>query len=241
MESLIPGIVTIAICALGFYFAWRSYQSGKYRFCLFFVLLCGLILRLFTDLDPQLHTWDERFHALVAKNLIQHPLKPTLYENPVLSYDYKNWIGNHIWLEKGPVPLWSIAASIRLFGTNVYAVRLPSLIISTLGIYITFLLGLYLFDKRIGLLAAFFHAVNGLAIELAAGRISSDHVETFFVFFTELGILFCVLSILQKRSYLFAMLCAVGVLRASGALDLALDGLRWLVSAVGMDTRFVDA
>lgn len=41
--------------------------------------------------------------------------------------------------------------------------------------------------------------------------------------------------------YLVAMLCAVGVLRASGALDIALDGLRWLVSAVGLDTRFVDA
>lgn len=41
--------------------------------------------------------------------------------------------------------------------------------------------------------------------------------------------------------YLVAMLCAVGVLRASGALDMALDGLRWLVQAVGMDTRFVDA
>ncbi|RCW75811.1 nucleoside recognition domain-containing protein [Pseudorhodoferax soli] len=41
--------------------------------------------------------------------------------------------------------------------------------------------------------------------------------------------------------YLVAMLCAVGVLRASGALDLALDGLRRLVSLAGWDTRFVDA
>ncbi|HET8940603.1 MAG TPA: nucleoside recognition domain-containing protein [Rudaea sp.] len=41
--------------------------------------------------------------------------------------------------------------------------------------------------------------------------------------------------------YLVAMLCAVGVLRASGALDIALDGVRWLVHAVGLDTRFVDA
>lgn len=41
--------------------------------------------------------------------------------------------------------------------------------------------------------------------------------------------------------YLVAMLCAIGVLRASGALDFALDGLRWLVSASGFDTRFVDA
>jgi spore maturation protein SpmA len=41
--------------------------------------------------------------------------------------------------------------------------------------------------------------------------------------------------------YLVAMLCAVGVLRASGALDLALEGIRWLVSLTGWDTRFVDA
>jgi spore maturation protein SpmA len=41
--------------------------------------------------------------------------------------------------------------------------------------------------------------------------------------------------------YLVAMLCAVGVLRASGALDLALGGIRWLVGQTGGDTRFVDA
>lgn len=41
--------------------------------------------------------------------------------------------------------------------------------------------------------------------------------------------------------YLVAMLCAVGVLRASGALDLALEGIRWAVARTGWDTRFVDA
>ncbi|HWK69599.1 MAG TPA: nucleoside recognition domain-containing protein [Burkholderiaceae bacterium] len=41
--------------------------------------------------------------------------------------------------------------------------------------------------------------------------------------------------------YLVAMLCAIGVLRASGALDVALDGVRWLVHAAGLDARFVDA
>jgi len=41
--------------------------------------------------------------------------------------------------------------------------------------------------------------------------------------------------------YLVAMLCAVGVLRASGALDVALGGLRWLVDMGGWDSRFVDA
>ena len=41
--------------------------------------------------------------------------------------------------------------------------------------------------------------------------------------------------------YLVAMLCAVGVLRASGALEVGLEGLRWLIAAAGLDARFVDA
>jgi spore maturation protein SpmA len=41
--------------------------------------------------------------------------------------------------------------------------------------------------------------------------------------------------------YLIAMLCAIGVLRASGALDLGLDGVRSLVQWLGWDTRFIDA
>lgn len=41
--------------------------------------------------------------------------------------------------------------------------------------------------------------------------------------------------------YLVAMLCAIGVLRASGALEFGLDGIRWLVEVLGWDTRFVEA
>ncbi|HCC82750.1 MAG TPA: hypothetical protein DEQ25_16435 [Methylophaga sp.] len=41
--------------------------------------------------------------------------------------------------------------------------------------------------------------------------------------------------------YLVAMLVAIGVFRASGALDLIADGIRSGVLALGMDDRFVDA
>ncbi len=41
--------------------------------------------------------------------------------------------------------------------------------------------------------------------------------------------------------YLIAMLCAIGVLRASGVLDGLLSGIRYLVDLTGLDNRFVDA
>ncbi|HCL3852126.1 TPA: nucleoside recognition domain-containing protein [Pseudomonas aeruginosa] len=41
--------------------------------------------------------------------------------------------------------------------------------------------------------------------------------------------------------YLVAMLCAIGVLRASGALEVVLGGIRWAVEGLGWDSRFVEA
>ncbi len=41
--------------------------------------------------------------------------------------------------------------------------------------------------------------------------------------------------------YLLAMLVAIGVFRASGALDMIVDVFRIIVAALGFDTRFVDA
>lgn len=41
--------------------------------------------------------------------------------------------------------------------------------------------------------------------------------------------------------YLVAMLVGIGVFRASGALDLILDGLRGAVGGLGLDTRWVEA
>ena len=40
--------------------------------------------------------------------------------------------------------------------------------------------------------------------------------------------------------YLVAMLVAIGVLRASGTLDILLDAVRWAATGMGLDTRWVD-
>jgi spore maturation protein SpmB len=40
--------------------------------------------------------------------------------------------------------------------------------------------------------------------------------------------------------YLVAMLVAIGVLRASGTLDMILDAVRWTVAGLGLDARWVD-
>ena len=41
--------------------------------------------------------------------------------------------------------------------------------------------------------------------------------------------------------YLVAILVAVGIFRASGAMDFLIDGVRWTVASLGMNTDFVEA
>ena len=41
--------------------------------------------------------------------------------------------------------------------------------------------------------------------------------------------------------YLVAMLVAIAVFRASGAMDLLIGSIRWLIASLGVDERFVDA
>ena len=134
----------------------------------------------YMDLDPQLHPWDERFHALVARNLAADPLWPRLYRYLELPFDYRGWGGNAVWLHKQPLTLWLQAATIRLLGAHTWAVRLPSLLLSLAGVSLTWALGRRLFGRRTAFVAAFLYATNGLLLELASGRAATDHVDTAF-------------------------------------------------------------
>lgn len=156
--------------------------------------------------DTYLHKWDERFHALVAKNLIQHPLKPTLFENQVLEPENLDWRYSHIWLHKQPLPLWAIACSLKIVGMNEFAVRIPSLFLSILSILITYLIAKKIFNKNIALLAAFFQAINGLIIEITSGLVATDHVDLFFMFFIQCAIYLIIIHQENKKNSLLILI-----------------------------------
>lgn len=190
-NSLVFGIITFLSSAACFILAFRKYSVSP-KYALVFIIIGGLLLRIFCACDLYLHESDESFHALVAKNMLAHPFRPTLYETPLLDYNFKQWYANHIWVHKQPIPLWSMSAAMFLFGIHEFVLRLPSLLLGTFAIYLTFQIALYFFDTKTALLAAFLHAINGLIIEIGAGRVATDHIDIFFLFFIELAIYFVV-------------------------------------------------
>lgn len=166
------------------------FQTNKNKtYSLLILTGAALMIKLFAiQIDPFLNQWDEQFHALVAKNMIENPLKPMLFKNPVLEYDEFAWWGNHVWLHKQPLFLWQIMLSIKLFGTNIIAVRLPSAILTSLLIPIVYRSGKILVNSWTGYIAACLVCFSHILFELTSGNLNTDHNDASFVFYISLSI-----------------------------------------------------
>ena len=162
--------------------------------------LAGLLFRADLSDRAWLGKWDERYHAVVARNLTAHPLRPTLDEFPLEKHPPSAWTEGHVWLHKPPGALWPIAASLATFGTDERVVRIPSLVASTAGVLLTFALGRHFFGAPAAVFAAGFHAWNGRSALVASGLRATDHVDTLVAFFVELSALLGVLAAARLRA-----------------------------------------
>lgn len=210
MLNLTGGIILVLLCAFLGFKCWKLAGKEKYNKALYLIILMGILIRFFVSSDFYLHKWDEKYHALVAKNIIDNPLKPTLYKEALIPYNYEFWDSNHIWLHKQPFPLWTMALSMFLFGINEIALRLPTVILSTLGIWLTFYVGKYFFNEKAGIIAAFLFAINGLINELTGGRVATDHIDVYFLVFILLSVFFTVKNI-ETRNWRYNLLVGISL------------------------------
>lgn len=151
--------------------------------CVLFVA-AFLIRFLYARADPFLHNWDERFHALVARNLMHDPFKPMLIANPIAAYDFKDWTGNHIWLHKQPLFMWQMAASMKIFGVSELTLRLPNVFMGSLMVLMLFRVS-YLFtaNTTISVLAATLLCFSHYHLELIGALRSMDHNDVALGFY----------------------------------------------------------
>ncbi len=155
------------------------------------IIISGFIFRIWlAGSDAYLHDWDERFHALIAENMMDHPFKPMLIRQPVgNNYDPFNWTRSHIWVHKQPLFLWQMALSMRLFGVSEWSMRLPSLIMDILMILLVYRIAfLFTNHKKTALLAAALQSFSYYFITLSSGVQGMDHNDVAFTFYVLAGI-----------------------------------------------------
>lgn len=187
------------------------------RSALFLTMLlsCVLALLVIASEPEYLHQWDEQYHALVAKNLADQPLRPMLYKQPLLPTSPAAWTENHVWLEKGPVPLWGVSISYRIFGFSPTSGRIPSAVYALLLVLVVFLYGKMTVGESAGRWAAFFAGFSGIAVWIASGGLSSDHVEMAFTFWISAGwlaVIFWHNKPAPARAFLIGLLTGIAFL-----------------------------
>lgn len=184
------------------------------------ILAVAGALRLYATSGEAVHEWDEAYHALAAKHLAQHPLEPTLYDDAALPHDDASWTRGHLFLNKPPLALWTMAASMRLFGASVFAMRLPSALLDGLAVLLTYLIGRRLFSERVALGAMALQALLGNALLLVGGVHATDHVDVQLAFWVELA----VYAVVRRWIWLVGLATGAALLTKSlpGALPLLL-------------------
>lgn len=213
-------LATLVVVGAALLISSRKRSSPAARLAL--VLLAATLLRVDASTQWSLHAWDERFHALVAKRLLDTPLSPTLYPFGHIDADSSNWQTAQVWLHKPPLAMWLIAASYSFLGINELALRLPGIIIGVASVWVTYRIGLELFGVRAALLAAAFHALNGFLVSLVAGRRVADHVDTLLIFLIEVG---AYLVLTQSRRSPAVTSLLVGLFTGLALLTKSLPGL----------------
>lgn len=187
MQETCIGLIIASIPAVLSVFFF--YAGQKKNIALLLLMLSAVMLRLLMiSLDPFLHEWDEHFHALVAKNMIIDPFKPMLFAHPIVVHDMHDWSYSHIWLHKQPLFLWQMAVSMKIFGISEFAMRLPSALMSSVTVWLTYdIARIWTKDVKVAFVAGLLSCFSYYTLELVSGKLSLEHNDSAFIFYMTLS------------------------------------------------------
>jgi len=164
------------------------FVAQKNKLSLIILILGAFTLRLWMAfIDPFLNLWDEEFHAMVARNMVDNFWQPMLYSKPLLRVSIDTWVANHIWLHKPPLFLWQMALSIKLFGANYWSIRIPSVLLTTALVPAIYRMGFLLKNKQVAFLSALIYAFSCLMINVVSGGINTDQNDVVFMCYVVLS------------------------------------------------------
>lgn len=218
-------VVLVLVILLVILSTYIHFNRKRPQSAIFLLLITGFLLRLFmAAVDPFLQDWDERFHALVAKNLIHHPLTPMLRLDPIMAFKIEDWCCNHIWVHKQPLFLWQMALSMKLFGVNEVAMRLPSVIMGTISIYFVYdLANRWIKNIDISFVGALLFAVSNYQLELTSGRFPLEQNDVAFAFYVTASIWAFVRYLQSGRTFKWAIF--IGIFVGCAVLNKWLTGI----------------
>lgn len=155
------------------------------RYLIFVLSLCliGLFLR-FEGLTSNYSFWTDEDHvALFARAILERG-------KPVLLNGYSTSSFQSLWY-------WITALSMKVFGVNEFAARLPSVFFGILTIIAIYFLGRKLFNEKVGLISSIF--VTFLTIEILWSRQARPYQGVQFFYIMEMFLIINILDLFDKK------------------------------------------
>lgn len=182
IPGLSLGLFIVAFLAAGL--SLYLFAKKRVKWSVLVLFLCSLALGFgVSTINPFLRLWDEQFHALVGKHLSETPLTPRLLKEDLLSTTSSVWVNNYIWLHKQPFSLWQIALSIKVFGANYLAVRIPSILLHALLVFLIYRIGKITYNTKVGFFAGFLFTFLHYPLTLVSGAYTAEHIDVAFIFY----------------------------------------------------------
>ena len=151
-------------------------KSKSFYLVLFLVILLGFMLRIH-HLDTESLWFDESFTMLSVEKVSFSEVvrQANVYENKPSTY----YVFLHFWS--------------KIFGLSVFALRLFSVIVGTISIFLIYFLGKNLFDRNVAILSSIFLSISLFDV------LYSQEIRVFALFTTAVLISVLIFVVLVKR------------------------------------------
>ena len=149
----------------------------------------------------------------------------TIAQNMHYSGDYMTvkWRNDYNYLDKPPLLFWLSSLFFSVFGVNHFAYRLPSILITILGIYSTYRFGKRVYNEQTGIFSALIYS-TGLGIIIFNHDVRTDTMLTGFVIFS----IWQLWSYIEDKKFSNFILAFIGIglaITAKGPLGLLIPML----------------
>ena len=169
----------------------RELLKDNSKLLLVLILLLSLALRSATFITPH-QGFDEVIYLKLAEKTYHNPFDYTLRGTDVLTNYRINAFGQNLPVPKyynqplyhiPPLFVYMIAISYYLLGIKISSAAIIPLLFGSISCLVVYIIGAELFNKKVGILAAFLNAVSSFQW-VASTRIWNDIVLAFFVSLT---------------------------------------------------------
>lgn len=187
------------------------------KYWLLGLLFASLFLWLICLGNLPLRDWDEGTIAQVAREIYRHPVDKMVWLYPTL--------GGEPYHNKPPLIHWLIAVTYSLGGVNEWTTRLPSAVLTALGVPLLYSIGNLVFNQSLPALFTALVYMTMLPV-VRHGRLAmlDGAVITFFLL-----LLFSILKSRQQRIYALGIGLSLGLITLTkGMIVLLLGGIAGL-------------